>query len=107
MLRLFSSLAVLAVSAAKIPQLSCGDSCKDGGIGHSCKIGASCDLDGGAEYLATINGVGNSTDNVFTVTANITVKPSIISCTPADLLFVFVGNGKGSHRPQEHFWPSK
>jgi hypothetical protein len=101
MLRLFISITLLAVPMAKIPQLTCGES------GHDSHLGGSCELDGGPVYIATINGVGNSTDNVFTVTANIAAKPSNIGCAPSDLLFIFVGNGKGSHRPQEHFWPSK
>ena len=42
---------VLAVSA-KIPQLQCGPNQPVN------KIGASVDLDGPPEYMATINGVG-------------------------------------------------
>ena len=54
------------------------------------------------KYMATINGVGNSTtSNTFTVTANMTVTPSSISCSPADLMIQFVGNGQGSFAPHE------
>eukprot|EP00729_Bicosta_minor_P001381 gene1381-19823_t len=92
---------VLAVSA-KIPQLQCGPNQPVN------KIGASVDLDGPPEYMATINGVGNATTaNTFTVTANMTVTPSSVSCSPADLMIQFIGNGPGSFRPHEFMYPSK
>jgi len=86
----------------KIPQLYCGD---DQPVN---KIGASVDLDGGPQYMATINNVGNSSvSNTFTITANMTVDPSSISCSPADLTIELIGDGPGSFRPHQFMYPSK
>ena len=97
--RLLTILGVTSLSEGKIPQLICGQT--------GTNLFASVELDQGPAYLATINGVGNSTDNTFTVTANMTVTPSIISCKPADLMIEFVGDGPGGHGPHEFMYPSK
>jgi hypothetical protein len=45
--------------------------------------------------MATINGVGSNSSvmNTFIVTANMTVTPSSVSCSPADLTIEFIGDG--------------
>ena len=53
-------------------------------------------------------GIGNATtSNKFTVTANMTVVPSSSSCSPADCMIQFIGDGTGSFRPHEFMYPSK
>ena len=45
---------------------------------------------------------GNSSvSNTFTITANMTVDPSSISCSPADLTIELIGDGPGSFRPHQ------
>ena len=72
------------------------------------KVYGDPELDGAPQYMATINGVGPAgSSNQFTVTANMTVVPSSISCSPADCMIQFIGNGKGSFGPHEFMYPSK
>jgi hypothetical protein len=97
------SLSIITLTTVgKIPQLTCGDAQPVN------KIGGAPDLGGGPFYMATVNGVGNSsTANAFTITANMTVTPSSISCSPAECMIQLIGNGKGSFRPHEFMYPSK